>query len=77
MGNLAVYYYTAQTHAVKAGAVGNNTLNVGGVRAKGDILAGLGYHAEFIQDFGRTTASPGPLATMGTLGSLVYTTATT
>ncbi len=56
MGNLALYYYTAQTHAVKPPALGNNTLSVGGLRAGGDILAGLGYQAEFLQNFGRNNA---------------------
>lgn len=62
LGGLAAYYYTSKTHNVKSPTVpGNNTLNVGGVRLAGDILAGFGYHLEYIQNFGRnatTTATP-------------------
>ncbi len=58
-GNLAVNYYTAQVKAVKPPAVGNNTLSTLGIRAMGDILAGLGYHAEYIQDFGRNSTIAG------------------
>src|SRR5262249_45177746 len=35
------------------------TLSTLGVRFMGDIIAGLGYHAEFIQDFGRNNATAG------------------
>jgi len=58
-GNLAAYYYTKQ---VKKGAnvvSGNNTLSVGGLRAAGDIIAGLGYHAELLQDAGRDNGVAG------------------
>jgi len=54
-GNLAVYYYDAQTKKQANAVLGNNTLNVFGVRLRGDIpvIGGLGYRAEFIQNTGR------------------------
>jgi len=61
-GNLAVYYYTNQAHTTKtAPATGNNTLAVTGVRAGGDIpvVGGLGYNAEYLQDFGRNNSVAG------------------
>jgi hypothetical protein len=60
LGNLAAYYYTAKIHNVKPPAQGNNTLSVTGIRAGGDILAGLGYQAEYIQNFGRNNTSAVP-----------------
>jgi len=66
MGNLAAYYYNAQTHAVKTAAVtGNDTLSVAGARAQGDIIAGFGYQAEYIQDFGRNNTVAGTPAYHG------------
>ncbi len=60
-GSLAAYYYTARAHAVKPPATGNNTLNITGVRAGGDIpmVAGLGYNAEYLQNFGRNNTIAG------------------
>jgi hypothetical protein len=64
-GNLALYYYTRQ---IKKGAglvaqVGNDTLNVYGFRAAGDILMGLGYQVEGVMNGGRdqisATSQPG------------------
>jgi len=55
MGNLAAYYYTQKVKNA-ASTLGNNTLNIAGIRAGGDILAGLGYRAEFVQNFGRNNS---------------------
>jgi len=43
-----VYYYTRQIKKTAAGGLGNDTLNVAGIRAGGDIkpIAGLGYNLE-------------------------------
>lgn len=65
MGSVAAYYYTLQTHAVKPPALGNDTLSVGGLRFKGDILTGLGYHVEFLQNFGRNNSATGTPAHTG------------
>jgi hypothetical protein len=65
-GNLGVYYYDAQIkNPASVGKLGNNSLRVAGVRGTGDILAGLGYHAEYIQDFGRNNMAAGTPAYNG------------
>ncbi len=56
-GSAGLSYYTRK--AKGAGATQNNTLNVLQVCAAGDILAGLGYHADFMQNFGRNNAAAG------------------
>jgi len=58
-GNLAAYYYTAQTKKEANAVLGNNTLNVYGLRAAGDIkpVGGLAYNAEIIQDGGRNNGA--------------------
>lgn len=65
MGNLAFYYYTRKAKAVKPPAIGNNTLTVTGLRAAGDIIAGLGYKADWIQNFGRNNVAAGTPAYNG------------
>ncbi|MFA5974666.1 MAG: alginate export family protein [Elusimicrobiota bacterium] len=61
-----LYYYTMQTHIQKsAAAVGNNTLTATGLRVQGGLLPGLGYHAEYIQNFGRANATAGTPAYHG------------
>lgn len=50
-GNLAAYYYTS--HDKGPAGTGNDTLIVAGLRAKGDILVGLGYSAEAAINGGR------------------------
>lgn len=63
MGNLAAYWYENETHAVKSAVVpGNNTLKVAGARLRGDLLPGLNYHAEYIQNFGRNETTAGGAA---------------
>jgi hypothetical protein len=54
-GNLAAYYYTKEVKkdATIPVQVGNNTLNVYGLRAAGDLLLGLSYSAEGIMNGGR------------------------
>lgn len=57
-GNLAAYYYTDEAKKDANGVdIGNNTLNVYGLRAAGDIIAGLGYQAEIIGNSGRDEVS--------------------
>jgi len=60
-GNLAAYYYTLQVKKQANAVLGNNTLNVYGLRAAGDIkiVGGLGYNAEYIQDGGRNNGAAG------------------
>ena len=56
-GNLAGYFYTQQVKKAANVVAGNNTLEVLGFRAAGDILLGLGYEAEYIQNFGRNNGT--------------------
>lgn len=56
-GNAAIAYYTLKTKG--AGATENNTLNSLSFKANGDILAGLGYAAQYVQNFGRNNAAAG------------------
>ena len=58
-GNLGVGYYTLQ--AKGAGVIGNNTLNNVSIKANGDVpvLSGLGYAAQYVQNFGRNNAVGG------------------
>jgi hypothetical protein len=67
-GNLAAYYYTAQTKKQANAILGNNTLAVYGARLNGDIpmIGGLGYMAEFIQDGGRNNGTAATRAYDGT-----------
>lgn len=59
-GNLASYYYTRKVKNPLP-TTGNNTLNVYGVRAGGDVpvVSGLGYKAEYVQNFGRNNPAAG------------------
>ncbi len=57
MGNLGLSYYTLK--AKGAGATANNTLSVLHFGAMGDIIAGLGYQADYLQNFGRNNAAAG------------------
>ncbi len=54
-GTAGLGYYTQQTKKAAAGLNGtdNNTLNNVVLKANGDIIAGLGYAAEYVQNFGR------------------------
>lgn len=52
--NLAAYYYTRKDHNPN-NASRNNTHNTIGVRAAGNVLAGVGYNAEYIRSYGRDT----------------------
>jgi hypothetical protein len=54
MGNLAGYYYTRKIKG--AGVTANDTMNIWGLHAAGDILAGLGYDAEYAQNTGRNNS---------------------
>src|SRR5258708_20957277 len=63
---MVVYLYDKQVkNPLSVGNLGNNSLRVAGLRAAGDILAGLGYHAEYIQDFGRNNLAAGTPAYNG------------
>src|SRR4029077_3303736 len=67
LGNLALTYYTRQIKSTKvAPSTGNNTLSVATLRAGGDIIAGLGYTAEYLQDLGRNNTVAGTPAYDGT-----------
>jgi len=66
MGSMAASYYTLK--AKGAGAAANNTLGVLTVTARGDIpmVGGLGYRADFLQDFGANDAVAGAPGYEGT-----------
>jgi hypothetical protein len=59
-GGAAVSYYTAKTKG--AGTTQNNTLSVLDACILGDIpmVGGLGYHADYLQNFGRNNTGAGP-----------------
>ncbi len=57
MGHLNLAYYTRKA---KGGVgVDNNTLSNLSLKANGDILAGIGYGAQYVQNFGRNRAAAG------------------
>lgn len=53
-GNLAAYFYDSE--AKGPGVLGNNNLEVYGLRAAGDIILGFSYSAEGIMNGGRNSA---------------------
>src|SRR4029077_2280681 len=58
----AAYYYDKMVkNPASVGRFGNNTLNVVGGRLSGDVpmVGGLGYDAEYMQNFGRNNIAAG------------------
>jgi hypothetical protein len=58
-GGISLGYWTRTNKG--AGTLGNNTVNLLELCAKGDalILPGLGYHADYLQNFGRNNTTSG------------------
>jgi hypothetical protein len=54
MANLAAFYYTRQNKFPTA--LGNDTLNLTGAKLSGNLLEGLNYRLDFMQNFGRNNA---------------------
>lgn len=59
MGNVTLGYYTRQVKKQATGLNGtdNNTLNALDIKANGDIIAGLGYYGQFVQNYGRNAGT--------------------
>jgi len=63
-GGAALSYYTEKFKG--AGATANNTLSAADLCVLGDLLdTGLGYHADYIQNFGRNNSVANPPAHNG------------
>ena len=64
--NLAAFYYTRKNKYQKPPAVGNDTLSITGLKLGGELIEGLNYRLDFMQNLGRNSATVGQPAYDGT-----------